>query len=394
MKRFLPLLMNSLFIGLLFFSCTKSSDMILPREEEDVTVEKDITEAALMTVNLENNGGADGAEGSLKLIDNDTLTKFLVHDIGDDGLLVEFQFEEPVQVASYKITSGNDFDSRDPLDWQFSGSDDGQQWLPLDKQDYEMFSGRNLTKRYSFKNTRKFKYYRWHIKKLYAGEMFQASEFRLLSVPSVDQVVSPFTQIDTIAKDGLTLLFVNKTNGFNETVKQDMIDVFFTNYPRLVNDFNPDAQKEVAFRMEPSYDGVAYVFNGFATYGAAYMSNNPNDVDVVTHEVMHLVQSYAGGAPGWLSEGIADYVRYHYGLHNDRAGWSLPAYQSGQHYTDAYRVTARFLVWVEQRYDVDLVKTLDGLLRQGQYTEAIWAQRTGKTVDDLWAQYETDPQID
>lgn len=367
--------------------------MNLPDDRDDVTVERDVTEEAVMTVNLENREGADGAEGSLKLIDKDTLTKFLVDDIGD-GLIVEFTFEEAVQVASYEIASGNDFDPRDPMDWQFSGSDDGENWVLLDKQDYEMFVDRYQIKRYSFKNTQKFKHYRWYITKLYAGQMFQASEFRLLSVPSEDQEFSPFTQIDTIARDGLTLLFVNKTSGFNETVKQEMTDVFFTNYPRLLNDFNPNAQKEVAFRIEPSYDGVAYVFGGFATFGATYMSNNPNDLDVVTHEVMHLVQSYASGAPGWLTEGIADYVRFKYGLHNDRANWTLPNYESGQHYTDAYRVTARFLVWVEQHYDGNLVKTLDALLRHGQYQEAIWQERTGHSLDDLWTLYGKDPQID
>lgn len=392
MKRILPFLMNTMFVGFFLFSCTKSSDMHPPDKADDVTVETDITEDALMTVNLENNEGANGAEGSLKLIDNDTLTKFLVRDIGD-GLMVEFQFEEPVQIASYKITSGNDFDPRDPMDWQFSGSDDGERWVLLDKQDYEMFANRYQTKRYSFKNTQKFKYYRWYVTKLYAGQMFQASEFRLLSVPSAEQLVSPFTQIDTITRDGLTLFFVNKANGFSETVKQEMTEVFFTNYPRLLSDFNPDAQKEVAFRIEPSYQGVAYVFSGFATFGATYMSNNPNDLDVVTHEVMHLIQSYAPGAPGWLIEGIADYVRYKYGLHNDRANWQLPAYQSGQHYTDAYRVTARFLVWIEQRYADDLVKSLDNLLRQGQYEETIWQQQTGQTLDGLWALYGTDPEI-
>jgi len=398
MKRFLFSFLAAVLIGLGLFSCSESSVPVddeneVPIEEE-VLVEKDVTSDASMTVNLENNDGADGTEGSRKLIDGDIHTKYLVRDIGEGGLLISFQYAKPVQIAAYQITSGNDFDPRDPMDWQFSGSDDGKTWVLLDKQDYEMFAQRNMTKRYAFNNTRKFLYYRWHVKRLYAGKMFQAAEFRLWSVPPADQLISPFTQIDTVVKDGLTLLFVNKANGFSSTVKQGMMEVFFTNYPRLMKEFNPNAQKEVAFRIEPSYDGVAYVFNGFATFGASYMSHNPNDLDVVTHEVMHLVQSYAAGAPGWLSEGIADYVRYRYGLYNDRAGWSLPDYQQNQHYTDAYRVTARFLVWIEQRYDEQLVKTLDDLLRKGQYTEIIWKQRTGKTLDELWMQYGVDAAIE
>ena len=50
-----------------------------------------------------------------------------------------------------------------------------------------------------------------------------------------------------------------------------------------------------------------------------------------------------------LTEGLADYARYKYGVNNAAAGWSLPNYASGQSYTNAYAVTARFLVWLELR---------------------------------------------
>jgi len=60
---------------------------------------------------------------------------------------------------------------------------------------------------------------------------------------------------------------------------------------------------------------------------------------------MHIVQDYGQSTgPGWLTEGIADYARYKFGVNNPAAKWALPAYKSTQKYTDAYRVTARFLV--------------------------------------------------
>ena len=97
---------------------------------------------------------------------------------------------------------------------------------------------------------------------------------------------------------------------------------------------------------------------------------------------------------GWLVEGIADYARNLYGLNNAAAGWSLGDYQTGQNYTDAYRVTARFLVWTEKRY-ASSVKAFDKAMRDGTYTTAkTWPQQCGgNTIDQLWAQYAADPKI-
>ncbi|MGS2740896.1 basic secretory protein-like protein [Sinomicrobium sp. M5D2P17] len=394
MKTTIFFLLRSFFIAALLIGCAKEDpdNPGNPDNPGEVLEELDVTGEAMMTVSIENDLGEDSAEGSPKLIDNDTLTKYLVQDI-QDGLTVTFQYEEPVQVAAYEITSGNDADYRDPLIWTFSGSNDGQNWTVLDQQAYEAFANRYQTKRYSYLNESRYTHYKWHISQLYGGsEMFQASEFRLFSIPPEEQAVMPFTEIDTLQNGELTLLFVNKSEGFPVAVKDDMIDTFFTNYPLLIQDFNPDAQKTVAFRIEPSYNGVAYVFGGFATYGTSYMTNNPKDIDVVTHEIMHLVQSYGGNSPSWVSEGIADYVRHKYGLHNEEANWSLPDYNPEQNYTDSYRVTARFFVWLENRYE-GIIQELDSQLRTAPYDEAFWQNYTGKQLDTLWQDYSQDPGI-
>ncbi len=48
---------------------------------------------------------------------------------------------------------------------------------------------------------------------------------------------------------------------------------------------------------------------------------------------MHIVQNYGRSTrPGWLTEGIADYVRYKYGVDNVGSKWALPDYKAGQSY--------------------------------------------------------------
>ena len=75
--------------------------------------------------------------------------------------------------------------------------------------------------------------------------------------------------------------------------------------------------------------------------------------------------------------------RNKFGVNNDAAKWSLTPYKAGQNYDNAYRITARFLVWIEEKVKPGMVKTLDFQLRTHSYTDNSWKQLTGKTVDEL-----------
>lgn len=140
---------------------------------------------------------------------------------------------------------------------------------------------------------------------------------------------------------------------------------------------------------------VAPPNGGRVTCSAAWLVGHPYDADGCgTHEFMHVVQSYtASGNPGWAVEGLADYARYKYGLFNSQAGWSLPAYSSSQHYTNGYRVTARFFVWLENKVRSTILLELDDAMKAGTYSSSFWTARTGRTVDQLWAQYGTNPAL-
>jgi hypothetical protein len=175
---------------------------------------------------------------------------------------------------------------------------------------------------------------------------------------------------------------------------QRLVDVFFIVYPKLAKEYNRKTLKQVNFFIDTSYHGVAATDNGRVVFSSAYMMKHAKDVDVVTHEVMHIVQNYGESAgPGWLTEGIADFVRNKFGVDNAGANWSMPAYKQGQHYTNSYRITARFLTWLEKNKKKYLVKKLDKALRDHTYTENIWVELTGKNLDALWDDYTKDPSI-
>jgi hypothetical protein len=199
---------------------------------------------------------------------------------------------------------------------------------------------------------------------------------------------------DTIKRKGFTIVFINQSEHFSKSTGERMIETFFKVYPQEARLYNRNTRKLITFVIDPGYTGVAAASGGVIKVNPEWMIKNPEDLDVVTHEAMHIVQNYPGGAgPGWITEGVADYVRYKLGVNNAAGNWSLPELSEKHHYTNAYRVTARFFVWIEKNYNRKLVKKLDHAMRTKTYTKDFWKKETGKTVDELWDDYKKNPEI-
>ncbi|HLR38629.1 MAG TPA: basic secretory protein-like protein [Chitinophagaceae bacterium] len=197
-----------------------------------------------------------------------------------------------------------------------------------------------------------------------------------------------------ITKKGYALTFIHLDSTFNTKEILRLIHTFFKVYPKEVKAFNRSSTPKVTFIIDPEYKGVAATSGGTTRFNPEWFKSHPEDIDVVTHEVMHIVQSYHfGHVPGWLTEGIADYVRYIYGVNNKGADWTLPDYNSKQNFDDAYRITARFLVWVTKNGHHAIVKKLDNALRNGTYHKNLWEKLTGKTVEQLWQDYTKNPEL-
>ncbi|WP_431294082.1 basic secretory protein-like protein [Pedobacter sp. P26] len=192
---------------------------------------------------------------------------------------------------------------------------------------------------------------------------------------------------------GYELTFISKDPDLDPMVRKKLIATYFEIYPTLVKTFNEKSTHDVLFVVDTAYKAVAEASGNRILFSAGYMKAHPTDIDVVTHETMHIVQGYGYSAgPVWLTEGIADYVRYKYGVDNVGSKWSLPAYNEKQSYTNSYRITARFFAWLEQNVKPGLIAALDQQLRAHQYTQESWTDLTGKTLDQLWADYGKEPQ--
>ena len=122
----------------------------------------------------------------------------------------------------------------------------------------------------------------------------------------------------------------------------------------------------------------------FDEYAAAGGDVTEELLGVLHFAVSINYQYNAGGsAPSWLVTGIADFVRLNAG-HFDPNG-ALP----GGSWTDGFRTTAYFFDWVATSYP-DIVVGLHAALAPGQagYSDALFVQLTGRTVNSLWAEYQ------
>jgi len=133
-------------------------------------------------------------------------------------------------------------------------------------------------------------------------------------------------------------------------------------------------------------EGVATT-TGTAISGAAafYRKNVGGEaIGSMIHEMVHVVQQFRGGvAPVWLTEGIADYLRY-YRFEPETHGADIPVDRAATaRYDGSYRITANFLNWVSGRYSPSLVENLTGAIRARQYSERVWLKLTGHSLQEL-----------
>lgn len=117
-------------------------------------------------------------------------------------------------------------------------------------------------------------------------------------------------------------------------------------------------------------------------------SANPEDMGMIVHELMHVIQVGYKECPSWLVEGIADYVRYY---------WFDPPSRRPRAGRDAdcrgsYGITAQFLDWAAHRYQPNLLRALDLGFRTGQSAESIFLNATRKSLDQLNAEWKRELQ--
>jgi hypothetical protein len=111
----------------------------------------------------------------------------------------------------------------------------------------------------------------------------------------------------------------------------------------------------------------------------------------VVHELVHVVQQYGGGRrnpnstrpPGWLVEGIPDYIRW-FLYEPESGGAEITSRNIANARHDAsYRITANFLNWTVGEHGAEIIPKLNAAAREGRYNEDLWEEFTGSSLEKL-----------
>lgn len=212
--------------------------------------------------------------------------------------------------------------------------------------------------------------------------------------------------LQTLQAMGLYRITIDSctTPDLAEWAKTNLAPVVLEWYPKLVALLPSDgyeAPKEVSIRFSDQYRGVAATGGTRITCAAKWFRANLKGeaVGSVVHELVHVVQQYgrarrtnpeATRSPGWLVEGLADYLRwfvYEPQSHGADLAWLRQRKNVQLRYDAGYRLTANFLNWVSEKYDQGLVKKLNAAMREEKYRETLWSESTGHSLADLGAEW-------
>ena len=161
-------------------------------------------------------------------------------------------------------------------------------------------------------------------------------------------------------------------------------------YPRIVealpsDGFEPPADFRVTFRADMR--GVAHTRGTDVVCAGPWYRANLGDeaVGSVIHELVHVVQQYRlprdRQPPAWLSEGIADHVRWYQfepETRRRRVDWDRMRYDG------SYFPSATFLDLVVRRLDEDAIRKVNAVCRAGNYADDYWTKTYGKTPQEIW----------
>jgi hypothetical protein len=140
---------------------------------------------------------------------------------------------------------------------------------------------------------------------------------------------------------------------------------------------------QVTLVIESPGNGVAATGGGRTGFSAAYIAGFGGNIQteingVVAHEFTHIYQNNRG--PGWMIEGMADYVRF-------RAGFfTLSQRRKGGNFDGSYRTTGFFLAWLDDQYP-NFGRKLNQAMKTGADTTTFMTL-TGKPVETLWMEYQ------
>lgn len=174
--------------------------------------------------------------------------------------------------------------------------------------------------------------------------------------------------------------------------KQELAPVVSEWYPMIVHMLPSkgfEAPTVVDIGISDKIGGVAYTAGDKVRCNGNWFKRQLDGeaLGAVVHELVHVAQQYGGRRgnrpPGWLVEGIPDYIRWF--LYEPESGGALISKDSAERarHDASYRTSANFIHWVSNQYGASLTPKLNARLREGRYEPEFWEEYTGHSLADL-----------
>lgn len=189
-----------------------------------------------------------------------------------------------------------------------------------------------------------------------------------------------------------------------EWATKELAPVVQTWYPKIVEMLpseNFEAPKSFSIVFSPEMSGVAATGGTRIRCATSWFEKQlqGEGKGAIVHELVHVVQQYGRApringrrnrAPGWLTEGIPDYIRWYLYEPESNGARITRRNLARANYDGSYRTSANFLHWIVEKNDVSVITKLNAALRDGTYTPELWEELTKSKVEDLNTQWKAD----
>ena len=173
-----------------------------------------------------------------------------------------------------------------------------------------------------------------------------------------------------------------------------VVGEWYPKLARLLPSEGFEAPAKISIVFSRDMQGVAATSGTRIRCAARWFRRNLQGeaIGSIVHEMVHVVQQYgrarranpqAERIPGWLTEGITDYIRWYLYEPQTRGAEITSRNLARARYDASYRVTANFLNWVVAQQGANFIPDLNATIRQGKYTENYWKERTGRSAREL-----------
>lgn len=143
---------------------------------------------------------------------------------------------------------------------------------------------------------------------------------------------------------------------------------------------NYTPRTSISLFLDPNPEAVGYAYSADGRIGAGikWLREHPDDVGLFIHEAAHVIHN-GKNAPGWVSEGFADWSREF--LYQDR----FVRLDSTRDYTIGYTQGSSFIEWMRRTYSGTIIREMIVSTHNGTYTSNFIPSKTGGlSIDQLW----------